>query len=875
MKPLTLLFALALLCSRLTLNAQQSPVNDDLCNAMPITVGETCNGVPNIDTDLATAQPDEPVFICPGSSSDTIVYNSVWYSFTAPAGPVYILAAPDDNSSIGLSYQMNLFTMNGECSSLSSLELVDCNAPQVNLQTAPALLATLEEGQTYYLQISGRRASTDPNPFSSTGCLSITEVAAPANDDACNALSLELNADPQVFDNLGATIQPGEAAIAPPPGTGGPLAVNDDGWALGGTFIDHSVWFSFTAPPGGGNVTIDLTGSFGIPGDFNTQVAVYEAEDCNDFSTYTLVGAADNRLPPGGGILQISADLDLFCLEGSKTYYILVDGQNSFLFQPIAGQGYFSIQARGAATQPLGAGIIVEGPNCPGGSDGSLLVRGTGGAGELSYLWDTGDDTPAIAGSLSAGEYTLTITDECGGEYVETFTVPESYFPPLTAEAGTDDSACGGSTVELNASAAGGLPIDTRRVFLHSFANSENLRLVKTELERPELQDTISSTLALFFTEMEFAGDELYAVSDNKLYRVNTSTGEPALIDTLGLPSVRDLSYVPSSGTLYCVTADGDVYEVDPATAATTFVVATGLESINQAAIDNNATLYALTNGQEMYSASLSDGMASLVAPFNANPLAVRGLEIDPTDDKMYFTAQTVNGFPPTYTWQTMNEVDKATGAEARFIRDLSALLPTLAFAIQARTAAPYQYAWAPAAGLDDPGSPTPVFTVEETTTLTLAVSDACGQSEDMVTVSRLPDAMTTIDTSLNMGDTYNGIVIEADTSITEIFTAANGCDSIVTTNIMAVINSVQDNWGAGAIRLSPNPATATLTVITEGVRESRAHLFVRGLDGRPLLSVPLRDDKQELDVSALPAGQYLLEIRSAGQFAVRRFVKM
>jgi len=584
------------------LNAQQSPVNDDLCNAMPISVGAACNGVPNIDTDLATAQPDEPVFQCPGSSSDTIVYNSVWYSFTAPAGPVYILAAPDDNSIPSLSYQMNLFTMDGDCSSLSSLEPVDCNTPQVNLQTAPALLATLEEGQAYYLQISGRKLSGDPNPFSSTGCLSITKVETPANDDACDAISLELNADPQVFNNLGATAQPGEAAIAPPPGTGGALAVNDDGWALGGTFIDHSVWFSFTAPPGGGNFTIDLTGSFGIPGDFNTQLAVYEAADCNDFSTYTLVGAA-----------------------------------------------------------------------------------------------------------------------------------------------------------------------------------------------------------------------------------------------------------------------------------ATTFVVATGLNSINQAAIDNSGTLYALTDGQEMYSASLDGSPATLVGPFTANPLAVRGLEIDPTDDKMYFTARTVNGPSPTatYTWQSMNEVDKATGEQVRFIRDLSSSATTLAFAIQERTVAPYQYAWAPAAGLDDPNSPTPVFTVEETTTFTLAVSDACGQSEDLVTVSRLPDAMTDIDTMLNMGDTYNGIVIGADTSITEIFTAANGCDSIVTTNIMVIINSVDERWGDEAIRLSPNPASATLTVITEGVREGRAQIFVRDLNGRPLLSIPLRDDKQALDVSALPAGQYLLEIRSAQGFAVRRFVKM
>ncbi|MCB0551127.1 MAG: hypothetical protein KDD19_26390, partial [Phaeodactylibacter sp.] len=100
--------------------------------------GEDCNGIPNIDTELATVQPDEPAFNCPGASGDTAVYNSVWYSFVAPAGQIYILAAPDDTSMANLSYRMNLFTLNGDCSSLSNLELVDCNAPQAGLQTAPA-----------------------------------------------------------------------------------------------------------------------------------------------------------------------------------------------------------------------------------------------------------------------------------------------------------------------------------------------------------------------------------------------------------------------------------------------------------------------------------------------------------------------------------------------------------------------------------------------------------------------------------------------------------------------------------------------------------------------------------------------------------------
>ena len=39
---------------------------------------------------------------------------------------------------------------------------------------------------------------------------------------------------------------------------------------------------------------VDLTSSNQIAANFNSQVAIYAAGDCTDFSTFSLVQAADN-----------------------------------------------------------------------------------------------------------------------------------------------------------------------------------------------------------------------------------------------------------------------------------------------------------------------------------------------------------------------------------------------------------------------------------------------------------------------------------------------------------------------------------------------------------------------------------------------------
>ncbi|MDA0972819.1 MAG: DUF4397 domain-containing protein, partial [Bacteroidetes bacterium] len=145
---------------------------------------------------------------------------------------------------------------------------------------------------------------------------SAVAFAQPANDDACNAIALNPDGTVNSYTNVGATVQAGEAAIAPPQ-TG---CATQDGWCGAESGIDASVWFTFTAINTSAEISTCYDG-----GSVDTQIAVYSATDCTDFGSLTLLGANDD----GAGCPGFSSLLEVSGLAIGQTYWILVDGYNS------------------------------------------------------------------------------------------------------------------------------------------------------------------------------------------------------------------------------------------------------------------------------------------------------------------------------------------------------------------------------------------------------------------------------------------------------------------------------------------------------------------------------------------------------------------
>lgn len=87
------------------------------------------------------------------------------------------------------------------------------------------------------------------------------------------------------------------------------------------------------------------------------------------------------------------------------------------------------------------------GPTCPGEMDGFISLDPSGGTGELSFLWSNGSITTA-ATDLSAGDYSVTITDQNDCEVIYEFTIDDptvlaisSNSIPPTCSDGDDGSA--------------------------------------------------------------------------------------------------------------------------------------------------------------------------------------------------------------------------------------------------------------------------------------------------------------------------------------------------------------------------------------------------------------------------------------------------
>jgi len=132
-----------------------------------------------------------------------------------------------------------------------------------------------------------------------------------SNDSTCFAEELAVDGTVYTFSNVGATIDANEGTIAPP-ATG---CNTQDGWC--NSNINFTTWFTFIAPASG-NVRLD-----GSDQGYDGQIAVYEVADCNDFATYTLLGANDD------GGTGLSPMVNLCGLTPGNTYYLMHDSYST------------------------------------------------------------------------------------------------------------------------------------------------------------------------------------------------------------------------------------------------------------------------------------------------------------------------------------------------------------------------------------------------------------------------------------------------------------------------------------------------------------------------------------------------------------------
>jgi hypothetical protein len=244
------------------------------------------------------------------------------------------------------------------------------------------------------------------DPFSMTG---------PAYDSPCGAEPIAVDGPVVVLSNDSCTAGFGEPGA---PNFEGIYSCQiNGGWCEAA--VTGSVWLSFEATSGNCRISAcnDTT-------DFDTQLALWRAEDCGDFDTYTLVSANDDMQGGCGSGNGYASTMATGCLDSGATYLIQVDGW---------------LDDRGTVGITIETDNQVEditsssaGLSCPLGKEelpnGTVILNPLGMGADFTAAWigpnGYSGEGQQISG-LAAGTYSAVIVSSCGTALTHSVTLTQ------------------------------------------------------------------------------------------------------------------------------------------------------------------------------------------------------------------------------------------------------------------------------------------------------------------------------------------------------------------------------------------------------------------------------------------------------------------
>ena len=255
-----------------------------------------------------------------------------------------------------------------------------------------------------------------------------------AGDFPCVADTIVADGPGWIGSTAEATVSPGEPA---PPAWG---CGTYGGWCESG--LNRTMWLVWEVPDEGGvySVTTCNEGT-----SFDTQLAMWAADDCADFSTYELVNANDDI---GCAFGAYRSGFLTPCLEGGETFYFQIDGWYGEV-------GDVEVTISSASPEEWAVSASVQDLSCSLETDfnpnGAIYTNTNVGPNSVDWQW-TGPfgftSNEAVLGPLLPGVYDVSASF-CGQSFAQQFEVGEP--APIAAEvtltADCDSAAMSGSVV--------------------------------------------------------------------------------------------------------------------------------------------------------------------------------------------------------------------------------------------------------------------------------------------------------------------------------------------------------------------------------------------------------------------------------------------
>jgi gliding motility-associated-like protein len=206
-------------------------------------------------------------------------------------------------------------------------------------------------------------------------------------------------------------------------------------------------------------------------------------------------------------------------LIGGETYTVIVTDINQ-----CSGVETVIIESPESISAEI---IALQNVNCFAGNDGSIDIRGTGGTGQFSYLWDisANSQTTSKAEMLKKGNYSLTITDsnQCTG--VKNFTVEEPL--PLSMDFNVIDVSCyGESAGRAEADVEGGVG-----PYEYSWSNGSNAKAIENVISEQYLITITDANACTLLDSVTVLEPESPIMSDVNIVDVQCFDGSNGKIE--------------------------------------------------------------------------------------------------------------------------------------------------------------------------------------------------------------------------------------------------------------------------------------------------------------------------------------------------------